>query len=71
MTQDEIRAKRAKLTAKRLRLFDEVAMLQQTCQHPTPEKKYGSNTGNYDPTADIYWIDYTCHDCGHRWSVRQ
>jgi hypothetical protein len=50
---------------------DALRMLQVTCTHPTATKKYGANTGNYDPSADSYWIDYTCPDCGKRWMTEQ
>jgi hypothetical protein len=41
--------------------------LQQICQHPNVEKKYRGDTGNYDRTADSYWIDFKCPDCGKKW----
>lgn len=45
--------------------------LQSICQHPNANKKYCANTGNYDPTADSYWIEYKCPDCNKRWNVDQ
>lgn len=30
--------------------------IQDSCPHK-------SNTGNYDPTSDCYWIEYFCYDC--------
>lgn len=33
------------------------------------KKKYGSNTGNYDPHEDCYWIDMECTICGSKWWV--
>jgi hypothetical protein len=41
--------------------------LQHLCQHPNASKKYCANTGNYDPTADSYWIEFKCLDCHKRW----
>lgn len=36
------------------------------CKHTRVIYSYGSNTGNYDPTSDVYWNDTTCIDCGLR-----
>lgn len=47
------------------------ALLQSTCLHPNADKKYCANTGNYDPTADSYWIEYRCPDCGKFWQEDQ
>ena len=45
--------------------------LQEKCKHKNLETKYGSNSGNYDPSADCYWIDYYCPDCNKKWRVYQ
>lgn len=44
--------------------------LQNECTHPkeTVEKKYGSNTGNYDPHQDCYWTDFKCGICDKMWT---
>jgi hypothetical protein len=39
--------------------------------HPNLEKTYNSNKGNYDPTADSYWIDFKHPDCRARWREEQ
>lgn len=49
----------------------DLKMLQRDCTHPSVEKKYGANTGNYDPSADSYWIDWFCPDCTKRWQTDQ
>ncbi|AMQ66075.1 hypothetical protein AAY80_151 [Stenotrophomonas phage vB_SmaS-DLP_6] len=56
-----------------LRLIDEREKIQDTCSHPPLARtyKYGSNTGNYDPHADSYWIDHACTLCGRRWTTDQ
>lgn len=41
------------------------------CAHPNHTRTAGSNTGNYDPSADSYWYDFECSDCGHRWTTPQ
>jgi hypothetical protein len=39
------------------------------CDHSNKEGTHGSNTGNYDPSADCYWVQYACPDCKKRWTV--
>ena len=46
-------------------------MLQDKCTHPDVTKEYKSNTGNYDPSADSYWINLHCPDCDKRWREDQ
>lgn len=41
-----------------------VNKLQAVCPHENVDAKYNSNTGNYDPTADCYWVEVKCLDCG-------
>lgn len=67
MTQDEIRKKCESIDKREEKLAKELAKLQSICQHPNVLSKHDSNTGNYDPSADSYWIDYTCPDCRKRW----
>jgi hypothetical protein len=52
-------------------LTQELAGIQSQCNHPPLARtyKYGSNTGNYDPHADCYWVDYECGLCQRRWTV--
>ena len=45
----------------------DLVALQEQCEHPHLINKYGGNTGNYDPAADMYWIDHTCPDCKKHW----
>ena len=45
--------------------------LRSRCRHLHAVAKYGSNTGNYDPTQDCYWVDFHCYDCGRRWREDQ
>ena len=44
---------------------------QEQCKHLKATKKYCSNTGNYDPSQDSYWIDFYCETCLKRWSEKQ
>jgi hypothetical protein len=52
-------------------LLQYIKDLQAECNHPLLEKRYGSNTGNYDPHNDCYWTDYFCPVCGKRWTEEQ
>lgn len=51
----------------RLRLHD----LQEECSHPDVEKEAKASTGNYDPSADSYWYNCYCPDCGKQWREDQ
>lgn len=52
-------------------LEQEINELQEECPHANVTIKHDSNTGNYDPTADSYWIDFHCQDCDKRWRTPQ
>ena len=45
--------------------------IRDKCKHINAEKKYGANTGNFDPNDDCYWIDFACLECGKRWHEQQ
>jgi len=46
------------------KFYRKLAKIREKCVHKNHNSKYGSNTGNYDPTADSYWLDVVCLDCG-------
>jgi hypothetical protein len=69
VTGPRIRAKRNRLQVQLLRLQGELAALQTACVHPSATKRHGANTGNYDPSADWYWTDFNCPDCGKSWTL--
>ena len=48
-----------------------IHLLQEKCEHEEVNVQPGSNTGNYDPTADSYWYDYICRSCDKRWREDQ
>ena len=50
-------------------LMVELVAIQKACPHNDKTGRYGSNTGNYDPSADCYWINVSCEDCGRTWSI--
>lgn len=51
-------------------LQTKIAKIQDKCNHPkeATTKKHGSNTGNYDPSADCYWTDFHCKLCDKQWT---
>jgi hypothetical protein len=71
MTPAQIRRKWASIDQREEKLAVELANLQAACTHPNVEKEYKSNTGNYDPSADHYWIEFRCPDCRKRWNEDQ
>ena len=42
---------------------------QTRCKHKKATYTYGANQGNYDPSCDCYWIDFSCSLCHKRWTV--
>lgn len=45
--------------------------VRDECTHPFAVKINRGNTGNYDPSADCYWKDCSCPDCGKVWQEDQ
>lgn len=39
---------------------------QEKCKHTRGTYRYRSNTGNYDPHCDSYWVETECGVCGKR-----
>lgn len=38
--------------------------VQRNCPHDNVTVAHRANSGNYDPSADSYWVDVDCLDCG-------
>jgi arginyl-tRNA--protein-N-Asp/Glu arginylyltransferase len=47
---------------------------QEECEHEDQSVVRRVNTMNlvhvFDASQDAYYRDYTCHDCGKKWTVR-
>lgn len=71
ITPTQVKRKRITIHDKIAKLNEQLSELQTLCTHPDVTKKYGGNTGNYDPSADSYWIDWACPDCGKKWRTDQ
>lgn len=63
------KSKALQILAKIAALHKELHEHQEKCEHPDVTTKYGSNTGNYDPTCDCYWTDYKCNVCLKFWTI--
>lgn len=71
MTPAQVRRKLKTIHAHQTKWDAAEKQLQANCLHPDATKKYCGNTGNYDRTADSYWIEFKCPDCRKQWSVDQ
>lgn len=58
------------LKLKKSQIDLEINKIQEECPHPDSlvTKKYGANTGNYDPHSDFYWTNYHCQICDKWWT---
>lgn len=50
-------------------LFEELHKHQSRCKHRKVEVTHKSDTGNYCPQDDSYWIDAYCPVCLKKWTV--
>ena len=46
---------------------DVIRDLQKACSHENATFVNKGSTGNYDPSADAYWREHYCPDCGKQW----
>lgn len=44
---------------------------QDKCKHLRATYVNRANTGNYDPSADSYWTDWSCPTCLKKWNTAQ
>lgn len=71
MNQEEIRNWRVDVQRTINENHSTLKWIQHKCTHPDVTKEYKANTGNYDPSADRYWINFHCPDCDKRWMEDQ
>lgn len=71
MTPAQVRRRRQTIERHQLLWDTAERALQEQCTHTNVTKKYSGSTGNYDPSADSYWIDWHCPDCDKRWMTDQ
>lgn len=66
-----IAEKYEKLQDKLIRIGVKIKQLREECPHKGVYYSYGASTGNYDPSANSYWVDFNCPHCGIQWRVNQ
>ena len=71
MTPTQIKRKKIAIDKKIAKLNADIKALQAECMHVNAEHINRASTGNYDPSADEYWTDHNCHDCGKFWKTDQ
>jgi len=64
-----IKKRMQRLQAKKQKIHEEIVAVQTAYPHADLKSTWGSDTGNWDPSADSYWKDYHCQDCDKRWRV--
>lgn len=60
--------KRQRIESNLQKYNQQLKVLQETCEHTGLQKQHKADTGNYDPSADRYWTEFTCPDCGKKWT---
>ena len=53
------------------RAGDKITDLQNSCTHIGVRYKFRGDAGNYDPSDDFYWIEWTCPTCNKYWTSPQ
>jgi hypothetical protein len=71
MTPSQVRLRLSTINKHQVKWDSAEKELQNLCTHPNTSKKYACSSGNYDPTADSYWIEFRCPDCNKFWTVDQ
>jgi hypothetical protein len=71
MYQENIRKSREEIQYIIVEKQNILKEIQNICNHPNVSKEYKANTGNYDSSADRYWINFHCPDCDKRWQEDQ
>lgn len=68
----KIRARVSTINSTVARLGLELRQIQEECNHQGDlQYTYDGDSGNYDKSQDVYWIDWKCNDCGKRWTTSQ
>lgn len=65
------RKKRERIRAKNLKLLKELQALREACPHENLMYKLCGDSGNYDKSLNVYWIEWRCDDCEKRWETSQ
>lgn len=65
----KIETRYKRITKKMGELAFALKNLQEECEHPNAVGTYDSNTGNWCPADDHYWLECKCPDCGKYWRI--
>lgn len=65
MTSKQIKRRIETLSKRAKKSNNEILDLRLICTHEDYTSVYRANLGNYDPSNDVYWLEFTCNICGH------
>lgn len=68
MKASQIRKRRGSIDKAIAHQKEKLADLQANCPHENKVALHRSSTGNYDPDQNSYWVEYSCIDCGLRYT---
>lgn len=70
MTPLQIRNEAVRIEHQELVLASRLERLQEICHpHPNVKVEHKSSTGHWDRSADSWWSEFSCPDCGKHWIV--
>lgn len=64
----DIRAKISELNSIISKARHHIIQLRSNCPHKEGYYVYGGDSGNWCPSDDCYWKNFTCLDCGKEWT---
>lgn len=67
----KIATKYNRLQSKICKILLEIEELRALCPHENLTYKLCGSTGHWDRSDDSYWIDWSCQDCGKKWTTDQ
>ena len=65
----DIKDKVVRIEAMMSTLRKELQIIQENCPHKNKEGEYDSDSGNWCPDDDSYWISARCLDCGKTFHI--
>jgi len=71
MTPAQVRRKLATINKHQMKWDTAERELKELCSHVNVSKLRAGSSGNYDRSADAYWIEFRCPDCGKFWMEDQ
>lgn len=67
MLDKQIAKKYQSIKKKIAALESNLKELRSACSHNDAISVYRADTGNYDPSQNRYWVEYTCPHCEYFW----